>query len=70
MRVRAGCRYRFNPVVWDRVDPKTDLKKGDVVTVVNLPGAPPANTMGHCHVNGPDGEFAGLVHCNSLESLR
>ena len=25
--------------------------------------------MGHCHVEHPNGDFAGLVCCNSLEDL-
>lgn len=64
-RVRTGSEYYFNPVAMDRFDPKTDLMKGDRVKVVNLRGCPPANTMGHAHVT-KNGQFAGLVHCNSL----
>jgi hypothetical protein len=69
MRVRVGKRYTFDPVAWDILDPKTNLQKGDVVVVVNLPGAPKANTMGHCHVE-KDGKFVGLVHCNSLSPAK
>ncbi len=65
-KVKVGKVYHYNPVMWDKLDPKTDLKKNDPVVVVNLRGCPPANTMGHCHVNRINGEFAGLVHCNSL----
>lgn len=64
-KVRAGQEYYFDPVGWDKFDPKTDLKKGDKVKVVNLPGCPKANTMGHCHVTHNE-KFAGLVHVNSL----
>jgi hypothetical protein len=65
-KVKVGKEYTFEPVMMDVCDPKTSLKSGDKVTVVNLRGCPPANTMGHCHVNFK-GQFAGLVHCNSLK---
>lgn len=65
MKVRARNWYVYNPVLLDRIDPKTCLRAGDIVQVVNLPGCPRANTMGHCHVEH-DGKFAGLVHTNSL----
>lgn len=68
-KVRAGSEYYFDPVGIDRFDAKTTLKKGDKVKVVNLPGCPKANTMGHCHVT-KDGEFAGLVHVNSLTKTK
>jgi len=68
MKVRAGCKYRYNPVLLDACDPRTGLVKGDVVKVVKPRGCPPPNTMGHCHVE-KDGRFVGLVCCNSLEKL-
>jgi hypothetical protein len=73
MKVRAGSSYRYNPVLMDVCDPpygvkSEGLKKGDVVKVVNLHGCPPANTMGHCHIE-LNGRFAGLVCTNSLEAL-
>lgn len=68
MRVRANTTYRYNPTLLDVVDGRTTLKTGDLVRVVNLPGCPRANTMGHCHVADPvSGQFIGLVCCNSLE---
>ena len=72
-RVRAGKVYRFDPVGLDRCDPPVGvvsgiLKSGDDVRVVNLPGCPRANTMGHCHIQTLDGRFAGLIHTNSLAS--
>ena len=70
MRVRAGSKYQYNPVAMDRIDPKSDLKHGEFVRVVNLPGCPKANIMGHCHVERTDGMFAGLVCCNSLEKIK
>jgi hypothetical protein len=70
-RVRVGSTYEYRPVLIDRIDPPYNLKAGDVVRVVNLPGCPKANTMGHCHVvHVESGEFAGLVSCNSLTLRR
>ena len=69
-RVRVGSTYRYAPVLIDIADAKTDLKDGDIVKVINLPGSPRANTMGHCYVGDPTtGKFLGLVHCNSLQPL-
>ncbi|MEP2668934.1 MAG: hypothetical protein ABJH04_08060 [Cyclobacteriaceae bacterium] len=67
-KVVVGQEYRFNPVMIDRADPKTNLRKGMRVVVVELPGAPKANTMGHCHIS-QNGTFAGMVHVNSLETV-
>lgn len=71
MKVRVGSVYTFSPVLLDTVDPPYGvgigiLKPGDAVKVGNLPGAPKANTMGHCYVFTLAGEFAGLVSTNSL----
>jgi hypothetical protein len=67
MKVRAGSQYVYNPVMMDLIDPKApSLKKGDTCRVINLPGAPKANTMGQCHVETLDGTFLGMVCCNSL----
>lgn len=67
-RVRVGATYRYEPVLIDRIHtPAGNPKPGDLLTVVNLPGCPRANVMGHCYVKFADsGEFAGLVHTNSL----
>jgi len=67
MKVRANTEYIYHASLLDRVDGRTELKDGDVVRVVNLPGCPRANTMGHCHVT-KNGVFAGLVHTNSLHT--
>jgi hypothetical protein len=41
-----------------------------MVRVVNLPGCPRANTMGHCHVACPEtGRFIGLVCAASLDTV-
>ena len=69
MRVRAGSLYYYHPNLLDLVDGRTGLKSGDVVRVVNLPGCPKANTMGHAHVeDAVTGVIVGLVHVNSLHS--
>lgn len=60
-RVRANAVYTYRPNGLDQWDARTDLKPGEKVRVVNLYGCPKANTMGHCHVNRLDGNFAGLV---------
>ena len=65
-RVRAGGLYRYNPVAIDRLNPPYDVSDGDIVRVINLPGCPKANTMGHAHVEHLDGTFGGLVCTNSL----
>ena len=70
MKVRANAVYRYNPVPLDQIDGRTSLNTGDLVQVVNLPGCPRANTMGHCHVADPNtGNFIGLVCANSLEPV-
>ena len=70
-RVRAGSVYVYNPAGADLWDARTDLKEGDHVRVVNLPGCPRANVMGHCHVAHPEtGRFIGLVLTSSLDSVQ
>jgi hypothetical protein len=68
MKVKANVSYIYYPNALDRIDGRTSLVPGDIVKVVNLPGAPKANTMGHAHVY-LDGKFAGLVSTNSLYPL-
>tara|TARA_Y100001973_G_C5137550_1_gene301151 strand:- start:134 stop:349 length:216 start_codon:yes stop_codon:yes gene_type:complete len=65
MKVKTNSYYKYSPVGLDCLDPRTNLMPGDIVQVKNIPGCPPANTMGHCHVYYK-GKFAGLVLCNSL----
>ena len=60
MKVKANSYYKYSPVGLDRWDARTNLMHGDIVQVKNIPGCPPANTMGHCHVYY-NGKFAGLV---------
>lgn len=65
-RVRVNSKYVFNPVPLDCFDSRHTAKVGQVVRVVNLHGAPKANTMGHCYINSLQGYFLGLVSTNSL----
>jgi len=71
MKVRLGQKYKYFPVPLDILSPTAPgvLKSGDVVKVIQLPGAPRPNTMNHAHVEKEDGTFAGLVHTNSLQKL-
>ena len=69
MKVKANGFYKYEPVMLDRYDARTDLSPGDVVQVKKLPGCPPPNTMGHAHVYF-EGKFAGLVHVNSLVKIK
>jgi|WetSurMetagenome_2_1015567.scaffolds.fasta_scaffold744900_1 hypothetical protein len=66
-RVRVGSSYRYSPVFFDRVHAahNGDVELGDLVTVVDRPGCPKANTMGHCYI-AKGGVFMGLVCTNSL----
>lgn len=68
MKVIAGRTYFYMPNMLDRFDSRTNLVEGEEVRVVNLHGAPKANTMEHCHIERMDGTFVGLVHTNSLHT--
>jgi hypothetical protein len=72
MRVRVGSKYRYSPNGWDTFHALqgNNLKDGDVVKVINLPSAPPANTMGQCYVADPEtGKFICMVSTGSLDKL-
>jgi hypothetical protein len=69
MRVQANRQYIYYPNLLDKIDGRTKLVPGSIVTVVNMHGCPRANTMQHAHVEY-DGRFAGLVHTNSLYSMK
>lgn len=66
MRVRVNSVYTYHPVLMDMLDHRIMAMPGDRVRVVNLYGAPKANTMGHCYIESMDREFLGLVNTNSL----
>jgi hypothetical protein len=65
-RVRIGSWYRYEPVMFDVLNPPVNVSRGDVVQVKNMHGCPPANTMGMCYVFQRDGSFGGMVCTNSL----
>ena len=65
-RVRVGSLYTFRPVFIDRIDGRVPIVSGTFVRVINLPNAPKANVMNHCHIESLDGNFLGMVHVNSL----
>ncbi len=70
-RVIAGHTYHYVPVMLDKLHPPLavglgHLQFGDIVRVVNLPGCPRANTMGHAHFDVNGGGFGGLCCTNSL----
>lgn len=67
-RVVTGRRYVYHANFLDRVDGRTGLKDGEIVTVVQPHGCPRNGTMGHCFVE-QNGSFVGLVHCNSLHTF-
>jgi len=69
-RVRVNNVYVYNPAGMDLWDARTDLKEGTMVRVIDLPGCPRANVMGHCHVAHPEtGRFIGLVFTASLDTV-
>jgi hypothetical protein len=71
MKVKAGSVYTFRASIWDIIDRNFNTPhEGQLVRVVNLPGCPQANCMGHCHVETPGGEFIGLVACASLHPVK
>lgn len=66
MRVRAGQVYTYTgDGLMDMVDGHP-VSIGTKVRVINLPGCPPANTMGHCYIQTLRGEFLRLVQPTSL----
>ena len=74
-RVRANSVYHYVPVLIDKLHPPiaiglNRMTVGDRVRVVNLPGCPKANTMGHAHFQSMSGEFGGLCCTNSLLTPR
>jgi hypothetical protein len=73
MYVRVGSNYRYTAGHFmDRIDPRLNeyLKEGDLVKVINVPGCPPANTMGHCYVRlvGDSSKAFVMISTSSLEN--
>jgi hypothetical protein len=71
MRVKVGALYTFNANLFDAAVRPTGIPKGTVVKVINLPGAPKANTMGMCYTADPKtGKFLAMVCTASLTPVR
>lgn len=68
MKVRKNTVYTYEPSLLDLADSKSNLTAGDRVRVIQLPNAPPPNTMGQTHVERLDGTFAGMVSTASLSN--
>jgi len=69
MRVKVGQVLICHPNLLDGLFPVAQAQSGDAVRVINLHGAPKANTMGHCYIETIDThKFIGLVHTNSLHT--
>lgn len=68
MIVKVNRFYTFNPVPFDQIFEKATAAPGQMVKVINLPGAPKANTMGQCYIESVEGDFLGMVSTNSLEN--
>ena len=70
-KVRVGSRYVYDPVPTDVIYPPVGSPvTGQIVRVVNMPSAPKANTMNHCHITNEDKTvFLGLCHVHSLHKV-
>jgi len=70
-KVRVGRVYRFNPNMMDLMSPvHLGVEDNQEVRVINLHGAPKANTMGQCYIeDAHDGTFLGMVSVHSLEDV-
>jgi hypothetical protein len=68
MRVRVGGIYKYTGNgLFDALDGHP-VTPGTLVKVINLPGAPKANTMGHCYIGDVStGKFLALVQTASLD---
>lgn len=69
MRVRVNSLYVYQPAGFDVFRPCSgnNLEPGQIVRVINLPGAPSANCFGHCYVGDPEtGKFLCMVSTASL----
>jgi hypothetical protein len=70
MRVRTNSTYTFRANGLDRLlTQHHDARDEQRVRVIQLPGAPRANTMGHCHIaDASTGAFLGMVSTGSLHT--
>jgi hypothetical protein len=63
---RSKQVYRYEPVGMDVFDPSASAPpRGTLVVKTNLPGCPPAGTMGHCHIADAESE---AFYCLVLEA--
>lgn len=69
-KVRVGKIYEYSKSGFDWLDSKTPvIVKGTKIKVVNLPGCPPANTMGQCYVQDLSGNFIGMIDTSSCREI-
>ncbi len=68
MRVRKNGLYTFHANAIDMVwRQHHSAENGQRVRVIQLPSAPPPNTMGHAHIeDASSGVFLGIVSTGSL----
>lgn len=68
MKVRRNAVYTFRRSGWDVMMPEHySATDGQRVRVIQLPSAPPPNTMGQCHIEDAEtGDFLGMVSTSSL----
>lgn len=69
MKARKNTLYTFDPCLKDLVlfPEHFSAKPGQLVRVIQLPYAPPPNTMGACHIeDAGTKEFLGMVSTDSL----
>lgn len=66
MKVRVNSVYTYTGAgFYDQVDGHP-VAPGTKVRVINMPGCPKANVMGHCYIQTLSGEFLRLVQTASL----
>lgn len=69
MKVRVNSLYTYDANGYDlcHAIKGESVANGSVVRVINLPGAPPANTMRMCYIANPTtGQFLRMVDTSSL----
>ena len=73
MQVKVGGLYTYTPFGFDVFAPTAGntLERDQIVRVINLPSAPPANSMTQCYVADPHTcKFICMVGTVSLTPLR
>jgi len=70
-KARKARKYRYEPVLFDRINPARGLAEGDIVVKVQPHGCPRNGTMGMTYVGHPEtGAFIGMVCLNSLTPVK